>query len=188
MSMRSERHGLTLVETVVTIVVLVVLGTLLLALLLPATRRSREAPRRNQCMNKMKQLCLALQNYHEAYKKFPATSNQGNDGGVASVWWPAPGSAAASGAIPSAGYTTDAGTTEATAGYSWIVMILPYTDEANLYSNDFSRLGKIHGRRVHALRRGGDQGRRHDHGREVLGDADCRRDHDHQALCHGAVG
>ena len=91
----------------------------------------------------MKQLCLALQNYHEAYKKFPATSNQGNDGGVASVWWPAPGSAAASGAIPSAGYTTDAGTTEATAGYSWIVMILPYTDEANLYSNISHASGKF---------------------------------------------
>ena len=81
----------------------------------------------------MKQLALALQNCHDVHKRFPATSNQGNEGGVASVWWPLPGSGATTGVIPAAGYTTDAGTTQATAGYSWIVMILPYMDETPLY-------------------------------------------------------
>ncbi len=83
----------------------------------------------------MKQLGLALQNHHDVHKRFPATSNQGNPDGVASVWWPAPGSAADTGEIPSAGYNSEAalGTTSATAGYSWIVMILPYLDEQKLF-------------------------------------------------------
>jgi type II secretory pathway pseudopilin PulG len=116
---------------------LVVIGSigLLAMILLPVVQQAREAARRNQCMNKVKVVALALQEAHDAHKKFPATSNQGNDGGVASVWWPLPGSGATTGAIPSAGYTTDAGTTSATAGYSWIVMILPYMDEMPLYDN-----------------------------------------------------
>ena len=51
-------------------------------------------------MNRLKQLALALQNHHDVYKKFPASSNQGSAKGVASVWWPLPGSAAATGAMP----------------------------------------------------------------------------------------
>jgi type II secretory pathway pseudopilin PulG len=140
MSMRRARRGITLVEVVVVIVIFLIL----LALFLPATRRAREPARRNQCMNKMKQLVLALQNCHDVRKKFPATSNQGNEGGVASVWWPSPGSGATTGAIPSAGYTTDAGgSTSATAGYSWIVMILPYMDENNLYQSISKASGKF---------------------------------------------
>jgi prepilin-type N-terminal cleavage/methylation domain-containing protein len=130
MSRRSVRRGITLIEV---LVVIGILG-LLIALLLPAKRQAREAARRNQCMNKMKQLAIGLLNYHDAHRKFPAASNQGNADGVASVWWPAPGSGAETGAIPSIGYTTDAGSTSATAGYSWIVLILPYMDEANLYN------------------------------------------------------
>jgi type II secretory pathway pseudopilin PulG len=143
MSKRCARRGITLVEVLVLIVILLVFGFILLALLLPAQSRSREAPRRNQCMNKMKQLALALENYHEVHKRFPATSNQGNKGGAASVWWPSPGSGAATGAIPSAGYTTDAGSTSATAGYSWIVMILPYMDENSLYQSISQASGKF---------------------------------------------
>ena len=85
--------------------------------------------------HKLKQLVLALQNHHDVTKRFPATSNQGLRDGIASVWWPLPGSGSATGATPSVGYTTDAGTTQATAGYSWIVKILPYMDEAPLYNN-----------------------------------------------------
>jgi len=123
-----------MVEVLVLIVICIVIGFILLAFFLPAVSRSRDPVRRNQCMNKMKQLAIGLLQYHDAHKKFPATSNQGNAEGVASVWWPAPGSGAETGAIPSIGYTTDAGSTSATAGYSWIVMILPYMDEANLYN------------------------------------------------------
>ena len=85
--MRRTGSILTLVEV---FVVILIIGVLI-ALLLPPVSRSREAARRNQCMNKMKQIGLALQNYHDITKKFPATSNQRNAGGVASVWWPSPG-------------------------------------------------------------------------------------------------
>jgi type II secretory pathway pseudopilin PulG len=115
------------------LVVIAIVG-MMIALLLPAVERSREAAQREECMNKLKQLGLALQNAHDVSKKFPPVSYQGSANGVASVWWPTPGSAAASGAAPSAGYTTDAGTKYATAGYSWIVRILPYVDQANLYN------------------------------------------------------
>jgi type II secretory pathway pseudopilin PulG len=127
--------------TLVEVLVLIGILGLLVALLLPAVSGSRDPAAHNQCRNKMRQLALALQNYHGVHKKFPATSNQGNAGGVASVWWPTPGSGAATGAIPSAGYTTDAGSTSATAGYSWIVMILPYMDENNLYNTIFEASG-----------------------------------------------
>ena len=118
----------------VDLVVLVLIGLFMAALFLPPVTRSREAARRNQCSCKLKQIGIALQNHHDVHKRFPAVSNQGNPEGLASVWWPDPGSAADSGAVPSAGYTTAAGTTAATAGYSWIVMILPYMDEVPLYN------------------------------------------------------
>lgn len=53
---------------------------------------------------------------------------------MASVWWPLPGSAADTGTAPSVGYTADAGTAKATAGYSWIVRILPYMGEGPVYN------------------------------------------------------
>ena len=117
------------------LVVLMVTIFMLVALSLPLIDQAQEAARRNLCMNKMKQLALALQNHHDVTKRFPATSNQGLRDGIASVWWPLPGSGAATGATPSVGYTADAGTTAATAGYSWIVKILPYMDEAPVYKD-----------------------------------------------------
>jgi type II secretory pathway pseudopilin PulG len=130
MSRRRNRRGFALVDL---LVVVAIVG-MMAALLLPALQQRREAAEREECLNKMKQIGLALQNCHDVIRKFPAVSFQGNAKGVASVWWPLAGSAAASGAIPSAGYTTDAGTAYATAGYSWIVKILPYIDEGALYN------------------------------------------------------
>ncbi len=65
---RSSRRGFTLIELLVVIAIIAIL----IALLLPAVQQAREAARRTQCKNNMKQMGLALFNYESTYTKFPS--------------------------------------------------------------------------------------------------------------------
>jgi len=78
-SMKTKRHGFTLVEL---LVVIAIIGVLV-ALLLPAVQAAREAARRSECTNKTKQLSLAMHNFHDTYRKMPPAYIETAAGAVA---------------------------------------------------------------------------------------------------------
>lgn len=98
---RNRSRGFTLIELLVVIAVIAVL----IALLLPAVQQAREAARRTQCKNNLKQLGLALANYESTFTCFPP-ARLGHY--VGATW--------------------DDGWT------SWAVMLLPYVEQSNLYN------------------------------------------------------
>jgi prepilin-type N-terminal cleavage/methylation domain-containing protein/prepilin-type processing-associated H-X9-DG protein len=112
----SSRGGFTLIELLVVIAIIAVL----ISLLLPAVQSAREAARRAQCTNNLKQIGLALHNYHQALDAFPpgyisavdrtvldaCNQDQENQRGV------------------------DLG-----AGWAWGSMILPYLEQQPLYNS-----------------------------------------------------
>lgn len=112
---RLRQAGFTLIELLVVIAIIAVL----IALLLPAVQQAREAARRTQCKNNMKQLGLALHNYHDVYLKFPYSSGGTKVGNVNS---------------------TD-GNWDRQSG---LVVLLPYIEQANLY-NQIAAGGLING-------------------------------------------
>ena len=78
----TKSKGFTLVEL---LVVIAIIG-ILIALLLPAVQAAREAARRAQCTNNMKQLALAAHHFHDVHKEFPSTAYQDLYKGMGGGW------------------------------------------------------------------------------------------------------
>lgn len=100
---RFRRFGFTLVEL---LVVIAIIG-ILVSLLLPAVQAAREAARRMQCGNSLKQIGLGLHNYHDVYKSLPIGllgAKQGQPPGVSND-----------------------------VGYGWGFALLPYVEQSPLY-------------------------------------------------------
>ena len=99
-----QKRGFTLVEL---LVVIAIIG-ILIALLLPAVQAAREAARRMSCSNNLKQLGLALHNYHDTHKRF------------------------APGAIHMTSATPPENCRDANWGATWILMVLPFVEQSTL--------------------------------------------------------
>ena len=76
MTATKRRFGFTLIELLVVIAIIAVL----IALLLPAVQQAREAARRTQCKNNLKQYGLGLHNYHDVHLMFPPGGGDWNNG------------------------------------------------------------------------------------------------------------
>lgn len=101
-----RRPGFTLIEL---LVVIAVIG-MLVSLLLPAVQQAREAARRSQCRNNLKQIGLAMHNYHDVHQGFPS-------GYISDFHHP----------------DRDPDTWDGPQGWAWGMLILPYLDQAPLY-------------------------------------------------------
>ena len=100
--MRRKHRGFTLIELLVVIAIIAIL----IALLLPAVQQAREAARRTQCKNNLKQIGLALHNYHDVHMTFPPGAIFSENGAFPDALW----------------------------GLSFWPHILPYLDQGNMWN------------------------------------------------------
>src|SRR5947209_5966444 len=107
-----RRSAFTLVELLVSIAIIGVL----VALLLPAVQAAREAARRSQCMNNLRQIGLALHTYHDTFGRFP------------------PSYLTVPGGSPSMG-PPDPDNGDAGPGWTALMLILPQLEQGNLYNS-----------------------------------------------------
>ncbi|HTN02345.1 MAG TPA: DUF1559 domain-containing protein, partial [Planctomycetaceae bacterium] len=99
---KSRRQGFTLIELLVVIAIIAIL----IALLLPAVQQAREAARRTQCKNNLKQMGLAVHNYESTYTRFPSSGEYTDRAVIGRRFFPV----------------------------STFTQILPYIDQAPLYN------------------------------------------------------
>lgn len=99
---RRQLKGFTLIELLVVIAIIAVL----IALLLPAVQQAREAARRTQCKSQLKQIGLALHNYHDVAQRFPMAVTWGLK--IGPTWYP--------------------------HHHTWLMRVMPYIDQTALYN------------------------------------------------------
>jgi prepilin-type N-terminal cleavage/methylation domain-containing protein/prepilin-type processing-associated H-X9-DG protein len=106
MSVAPRKRGFTLIELLVVIAIIAIL----IALLLPAVQQAREAARRTQCKNNLKQYGLALHNYADVYGSLPIAGTNWNSAHNPPTW-------------------------QHPAAVGWQIRCLPFLEQANLYSS-----------------------------------------------------